>query len=149
MHPFCGYNMNQYFEHWSNFRKLLGYNIPKIFVVNWFRKDADGSFLWPGFDENSRVLKWVFERTLHKADATRTDLGWVPVSESAIDTKGIEISQAAMKKLLAVNKTELAAEVEQIEKYFQVYGSGLPQVLRDELEKLRGDVATPSTPRAN
>ena len=89
MLPFCGYNMGDYFAHWLEMGQVRGAHLPKVFHVNWFRKDADGSFVWPGFGENSRVLAWMFERVAGTGDAVKTPIGMVPPT-SAIDTQGLD-----------------------------------------------------------
>src|SRR5437588_3461785 len=100
MLPFCGYNMADYFGHWLRIGRRDGAKLPKIFYVNWFRKDDQGKFLWPGFGENSRVLAWIFRRLEDKAEATDTEIGFVPpLGEGGIDTNGLQISPAAMEEL--------------------------------------------------
>src|ERR1700731_792886 len=99
MLPFCGYNMADYFAHWLNIGAGADRDkLPKIFYVNWFRKDEDGRWLWPGYGENSRVLEWVFERVSGTGDATQTPIGFVP-SAGAIDTDGLDVSAEDMAKL--------------------------------------------------
>jgi phosphoenolpyruvate carboxykinase (GTP) len=142
MLPFCGYNMADYFAHWLSIgrnapdRELL----PKIFYVNWFRKDADGKWLWPGYGDNSRVLEWVFNRVTGKAEATDTPIGWVP-SPDAIDIDGLSVSKADMEALLQVNVEEWKAEVPSIREHFAQFGDHLPAALTeavDELERRLG-----------
>ena len=105
MLPFCGYNMADYFAHWLKVGKREGAQLPRVFYVNWFRKDADGKFLWPGFGENSRVLEWVFRRCEANGEAVETPIGLLP-AEGEINTEGLEISDEAMQELLSVD-TEL------------------------------------------
>ena len=110
MLPFCGYNMADYFAHWLEIGRREGAKLPKIFYVNWFRKDDDGKFLWPGFGENSRVLAWIFRRCEGKADAVETPIGLVPAAgDGGIDTNGLEISDEAMAQLLEVDPEALQA----------------------------------------
>ena len=96
MLPFCGYHMGDYFAHWLKMGEKGGAKMPKIFYVNWFRKNGDGKFMWPGYAENSRVLKWIFERCDGKAEAVDTPIGKVP-AEGAIDVKGVKVDPTDMK----------------------------------------------------
>ena len=93
MLPFCGYNMGDYWQHWLNVGQKAGADLPKVFYVNWFRKSPDGRFIWPGFGENSRVLKWIFQRCEGTADAQQTPIGNLP-TPGAIDTEGLKVSDA-------------------------------------------------------
>jgi phosphoenolpyruvate carboxykinase (GTP) len=139
MYPFCGYNMNDYFAHWLNVRKLIGYNIPKIFVVNWFRKDGNQEFLWPGYDENSRILKWVFQRVSNAGQAVKTVLGYVPPI-TGLDLKGLEVPFENVRAGLRVDENEWKNEVAEIQKYLDSFGPSLPQALRDEFASLKRDL---------
>ncbi|ABL79735.1 MULTISPECIES: phosphoenolpyruvate carboxykinase (GTP) [unclassified Nocardioides] len=137
MLPFIGYNAGDYFNHWitvgkDNDEALL----PRIFYVNWFRRDADGGFLWPGFGENSRVLKWVVERIDGQAAAVETPIGYVPTPES-LDTDGLDLSAEDLAAALAVDPEEWRAEVPQIQEWFEKFGEDLPAVLWTELDGLR------------
>ena len=136
MLPFCGYHMGDYFAHWLEMGEKGGDKMPRIFYVNWFRKDDQGKFVWPGFGENSRVLKWVFERCTGTTDAQETPIGLLP-SEGALDTDGLDVSDADMKVLMAVETENWKAELPSIEEHFAKFGDSLPQGLRDELEALR------------
>jgi phosphoenolpyruvate carboxykinase (GTP) len=103
MLPFCGYNYGDYFAHWLSIgAKADPSNLPKIFFVNWFRRDEDGRFLWPGFGENSRVLKWVFDRVDGKSDVVETPIGLLP-AEGALDTSGLDIDAADLEAILSVD----------------------------------------------
>jgi phosphoenolpyruvate carboxykinase (GTP) len=135
MLPFCGYHMGDYFRHWVEIGERGGDKLPQLFVVNWFRKDASGKFLWPGFGENSRVLAWIFRRCEGKAEAVETPAGFVP-APGAIDTTGLDISDEQMEELLAVDVDELATSVPQIHEHLAQFGDRLPQQLRKELSKL-------------
>jgi phosphoenolpyruvate carboxykinase (GTP) len=135
MLPFCGYHMGDYFKHWVEIGERGGDKLPQLFVVNWFRKDASGKFLWPGFGENSRVLAWIFRRCEGKAEAVETPAGLVPAT-GAIDTSGLDISDEQMEELLTVDVEELGTSVPQIHEHFAKFGDRLPQELRDELAKL-------------
>lgn len=134
MLPFCGYNMGDYFSHWINIGKNLK-NPPKIFFVNWFRQDEEGSFLWPGFGENIRVLKWIIDRINNKAGARSTPIGLIPQPED-LDLKGLEIPKEKMEKLFEINLPEWKAELEDVRKFLGQFGSHLPKELSEELEKL-------------
>jgi len=139
--PFCGYNMGDYFSHWLEIgRSTDGAKLPKLFWVNWFRKGEDGSFLWPGFGDNSRVLKWVIERLDESADSADTAIGRVPTPES-IDTDGLDLDAAAMAKILEVDNEAWRQEIPQLEAHFDHLGERLPAELRDELHELEKRLA--------
>ena len=136
MLPFCGYHMGDYFSHWLNLgAKSSEDKLPKIFYVNWFRKSKDGKWLWPGFGDNSRVLKWVFERTEDTAEAVETSIGYLPTPE-AIDTNGLDVSAEDMQELLSVNKEEWLKEAAAVREYYAKFGDKLPQELNQELDAL-------------
>ena len=137
MLPFCGYNMADYWAHWLSFRDRVDEDkLPRIFYVNWFRKTADGRFLWPGFGENSRVLEWVFERCAGRGEAVETPIGYLPAA-GAIDTEGLDVSEEDMAELLRVDTDEWRNEVPLIEEYFAQFGDRLPVAVTDQLEGLR------------
>ncbi len=136
MLPFCGYNMGDYFAHWLEMGKNTDASkLPKIFYVNWFRKDADGGWLWPGFGENSRVLKWIVERVSGKGQAVETPIGHVPAS-GAIDTSGLDVTDEQMAELLDVNVEEWLNEIESIREHYARFEETLPEALSDELAAL-------------
>ena len=135
MLPFCGYNMGNYFAHWLKLGKTPGAKMPKIYFVNWFRKDERGKFLWPGYGENSRVLKWIFERCNGTADAVETPIGRVPRPED-LDTRGLDIAPAALAKLLSVDVPGWLAEIPLINNFFEEIGEHLPNELREEVSRL-------------
>jgi phosphoenolpyruvate carboxykinase (GTP) len=130
MLPFCGYNMGDYFRHWLDMDKRIPHP-PKVFHVNWFRKGADGKFLWPGFGENVRVLKWILERTEGKAAAQETPIGFVPTAGS-LTLDGLNISPQTISELLEVNSSDWAAEQEGIGAFLAKFGDRLPSELREE-----------------
>jgi len=132
MKPFCGYNMGDYFQHWLDMGDRLGSKAPRIFYVNWFRKDRDGKFLWPGFSENSRVLKWMCERVDEKVGAMESPIGLLPI-EKELDLKGIDISPENMKDLMKVEPKEWSAEIPDIEQHFNTFGKRMPERLRKQL----------------
>ena len=136
MLPFCGYNMADYFGHWLSFAdRLPAESLPRIFYVNWFRKDADGKFLWPGYGENSRVLEWVFERVAGRGEAVETPIGYLPTLE-ALNLEGLDVSPAQMAELLKVDETEWRAEVPLIRQHFAQFGDRLPAALAAQLDDL-------------
>jgi phosphoenolpyruvate carboxykinase (GTP) len=136
MRPFTGYNVGDYFAHWLSMGEAADPDkLPKMFWVNWFHKDEDGRFIWPGFGDNSRVLKWVLERVEGTGEAVDTPIGRVPV-EGAIDTDGLDLSDEAMATLLTVDKAQWQEEVGRIEEHYAFVGEQLPAELRDELREL-------------
>lgn len=137
MLPFCGYNMADYWSHWLKIGNTPNATLPRIFYVNWFLKNDQGKFMWPGFGENSRVLKWIFERVTDKADAVETPIGYVP-EPGAIDVTGLDVDDATMDKLLAVHPDKWLADVPSIRKHYAQFGDRLPATLANELEALIG-----------
>jgi phosphoenolpyruvate carboxykinase (GTP) len=136
MLPFCGYNMADYFAHWLRLgSKSQPDKLPKIFFVNWFRRDEDGRFLWPGFGENSRVLKWVFERVNGEGAAIETPIGLLPPAD-ALDTTGLEISDDDLQDLLSVDTDGWKSAISQIEDHFAQFGDKLPSTLNKQLSSL-------------
>ncbi|MBI1797026.1 MAG: phosphoenolpyruvate carboxykinase (GTP) [Candidatus Eisenbacteria bacterium] len=136
MLPFCGYHMGDYFGHWLAMgAKADAAKLPRIFYVNWFRKGADGKFLWPGYGENSRVLKWVFERVSGGGAAVETPIGRLP-APGALDLAGLKIGEPQMAELLRVDTEGWLAEMPGMRKHFDRFGARLPQGLRDELAAL-------------
>jgi phosphoenolpyruvate carboxykinase (GTP) len=136
MKPFCGYNMGDYFQHWLDMGDRLGKNAPRIFYVNWFRKNAAGKFMWPGFGENSRVLKWMCERIEGKASAKETPIGLLPL-EKDLDLKGLKIAQENMSELLKVDVDAWKAELKSLEDHFAQFKDRLPQRMRHQLDALK------------
>ena len=142
MLPFCGYHMGDYLKHWLKIgEKADPENLPKLFYVNWFRKDDEGNWLWPGFGENSRVLKWIFERTSGEGKAVKTPIGYMPTAD-AIDTDGLDVSEKDMNELLAVDKEKWLQEVESIKEYYNIYGERLPEELAKQLAALESAFTT-------
>ncbi|MFM8856980.1 MAG: phosphoenolpyruvate carboxykinase (GTP) [Actinomycetota bacterium] len=136
MLPFCGYNMADYFAHWLSIgSKSDQSKLPQIFFVNWFRRDENGRFLWPGFGENSRVLKWVFERINGSADAVSTPIGLLPAS-GALDVDGLDIDDADLDELMKVDVAGWKSAIPQIEEHFNQFGPKLPNQLTDHLRAL-------------
>ena len=145
MIPFCGYNMADYFRHWLEMGSRLE-NAPKIFHVNWFRKDHSGKFLWPGYGENVRVLKWMLDRIEGRADAIETPIGDIPAPGS-LDLEGLEISRDTLGELLRVDANDWTEELSATEQFFDKFGSRLPAEIRTEHKALadrlqRSSVAT-------
>ena len=136
MLPFCGYHMGDYFAHWLRIGAATDASkLPKLFYVNWFRKDASGKFLWPGYGENSRVLAWVFDRCRDAAEAVDTPIGRLPTVES-LPTEGLDVTDDALAELLAVDRAAWQAELPLIEEHYAIFGSHLPDALREELAAL-------------
>ncbi|WP_166821692.1 phosphoenolpyruvate carboxykinase (GTP) [Brevibacterium limosum] len=136
MRPFIGYNVGDYLQHWLDIGNTEGAQLPKIFYVNWFRRDDDNSFLWPGFSENSRVLKWVFERVTGTAEAVESPLGLTPV-ESGLDTEGLDFTDEQLRKALAIKPEEWETELGLIEEWYAELGDSVPAELRAEVDNLR------------
>lgn len=130
MLPFCGYNMANYFQHWLNMGKKLKHP-PKLYSINWFRTDENGKFLWPGFGENARVLKWIYERINGKADAKETAIGYVPTIDS-LDLTGLDIDKKDVEKVLEVNNEDWKKELPGQKEFLDKFGDDLPKELRDE-----------------
>lgn len=136
MLPFIGYHVCDYLQHWLEIGKMTDSGkLPKIFYVNWFRKDENGRWLWPGFGENSRVLKWIVERTMGKGEAVKTAIGYMPDID-AVDLAGLDISREDMEELLTVRKDEWLAEVASIKEHYAKYGDRLPEELTGQLSAL-------------
>jgi phosphoenolpyruvate carboxykinase (GTP) len=140
MLPFCGYHMGDYFAHWLGVARREGARLPKVFMVNWFRKDGDGRFLWPGFGENSRVLAWIFERCGGEGGAEETPIGLVP-TQGAIPTEGLDLPGGAMEQLLAVDPDEWREQLPQMRDHLGTFGDKLPAELRAQLDALERRLA--------
>jgi len=137
MLPFCGYHMGDYFKHWIKIGKDAPdkTKLPKIFNVNWFRKDAEGKYLWPGYGENIRVLEWIFDRTENADVAKKTPIGYLP-KEDAIDIQGLEEIKNNLSELIKVDKSEWLTELELVKTHYKVFGNKLPSELSQQLEEL-------------
>jgi len=134
MLPFCGYNMADYFGHWLEMGKKIPHP-PKIFNVNWFRKGADGKFLWPGYGENARVLKWILERVEGRGAAEETSIGYVP-ARNGLTLDGLDISADALREMLEVRPDDWEAEIADTKEFFAKFGDRLPRAIREEHDKL-------------
>jgi phosphoenolpyruvate carboxykinase (GTP) len=146
MLPFIGYHVGDYLAHWLDVgEKTDPEKLPKMFYVNWFRKDGNGRFLWPGFGENSRVLEWVFERCAGRGDAVETPIGYLPARE-AIPSEGLAVHPEDMAELLRVDIEDWEAEVPSIAEHFERYGAKVPQALLAELDALRDRLAKAEKP---
>lgn len=141
MLPFCGYNFGDYFQHWLDIGKRRGAKLPRLFYVNWFRKDDQGRFIWPGFGENARVLKWVLDRVADTAEAVETPIGMVPKTED-LDVGGLDLTADALEALLAVDAGEWRSELALIEEHYASIGERLPNELRLQLDRLADRLAT-------
>ncbi|MHB9154377.1 MAG: phosphoenolpyruvate carboxykinase (GTP), partial [Endomicrobiales bacterium] len=135
MLPFCGYNMADYFAHWLSFRERAKH-LPRIFMVNWFRKDGEGNFLWPGFRENSRVLKWMIDRINNTVPAVETPLGFIPRAGD-LDLAGLDLGEKDAQTLFSIDKDEWRGEIEDIEKFYARFGDRIPAGMRDSLNSLK------------
>ena len=140
MLPFCGYNMAEYFAHWIKMGEKLGEKAPKIFFVNWFRKNEAGKFMWPGYGDNSRVLKYVTERIEGKDVGQKTAIGILP-KDGGVDVSGLNISAETMKNLCSADKAGWIKEVESIEEFYAKFGDKLPKALKEELVALKERIA--------
>jgi phosphoenolpyruvate carboxykinase (GTP) len=136
MLPFCGYNMADYVQHWLDIgASTSAEKLPKIFNVNWFRKDTDGKFLWPGYGENSRVLKWIIERVIGTAEAVESPIGLLP-APGALDVKGLDVSEDQMAKVLTVDPVEWKGEISKIAQHLTNLGDRLPNAMHTQLSSL-------------
>jgi phosphoenolpyruvate carboxykinase (GTP) len=137
MLPFCGYNMADYFAHWLSFAQRTDRaKLPKVYFVNWFRKGADGKFLWPGYGENSRVLKWICERVSGTGQARQTPIGNLP-TEDALDLSGLDLPAGNIEALLSVDRDGWLNGLQEVEANFAKFGSRLPAALAQQLDDLR------------
>ena len=136
MLPFCGYNMADYWQHWITMGKQDGAKLPGIYYVNWFRKDHEGSFIWPGFGENSRVLEWIFNRCEGTAEAVETPIGRLPTLDG-LDFSGLDLSQEEIATLLKVDVEGWMSEIPLIEEYYKSFGDHVPSELWQELQLLK------------
>jgi phosphoenolpyruvate carboxykinase (GTP) len=138
MLPFCGYNMADYFRHWINMGKSLN-NPPKLFFVNWFKKDASGNFIWPGFRDNSRIIKWMVERIKGKVSARQTPIGLMP-NISDLDLEKLVLPQERLENLFEVNADEWKKEMEEVENFYAQFGDRLPAELKNHLTQLKNSL---------
>jgi phosphoenolpyruvate carboxykinase (GTP) len=136
MLPFCGYNMADYFGHWLRMGREHADQMPRIFLVNWFRKDAEGNFVWPGFGENSRVLEWIFRRCEGEVGAVESAVGLLPRNED-INVDGLELAEGALEHLLEVDADEVRQQLPQVEEHLARFGDQLPDEIKAQLESLK------------
>jgi phosphoenolpyruvate carboxykinase (GTP) len=134
MLPFCGYNMADYFRHWLKIGQSIAHP-PQVFQVNWFRTDAQGNFLWPGFGENVRVLKWILERVRGGGKAVETPIGWIPTPDG-IEREGLDMSTSSLEELLQIDRADWENEIASQHKFFEQFGSRLPREIQEEHEAL-------------
>ena len=140
MLPFCGYNMADYWQHWFNMGEKLGDKAPKIFNVNWFRKDEDGNFMWPGFGDNLRVLEWILKRCDGTVGAKETAIGYLP-EPTDIDLEGIEgVTEESLASILDVDKELWRGEAEGIEEFYSKFGDKLPKGIREQIDTLKNNL---------
>jgi phosphoenolpyruvate carboxykinase (GTP) len=140
MLPFMGYHVGDYLQHWLDIGKKAGAKLPRIYFVNWFRKNENDKFIWPGYGENSRVLKWIVERVSGTGEAVTTPIGNIP-APGAIDTNGLTISDEDMAELLKVDKEAWLAEIASIKENYEIFGAKLPKELSEQLEALENRLA--------
>ena len=137
MLPFIGYHVGDYLQHWLDIgAKADADKLPKIYYVNWFRRDDDGGFLWPGFGENSRVLKWMCERVEGKAEARKTPIGYMP-GEGGIDLTGLKMDPADWAELMKVDTAASLNDLEDLEEFISKFGDRVPREMRDQAAALR------------
>ncbi len=137
--PFVGYNMASYWQHWLDMGKKLGDKAPKIFHVNWFRKDEEDNFMWPGFGDNMRVLNWILDRCEGKVDAKECAIGYVP-NVADIDVEGLDMTTEEIEALLSIDNKVWLEDVENIKEYFAQFGDKLPKEMADQLATLEGNL---------
>jgi len=135
MLPFCGYNMGDYFSHWLSMGTKMAHP-PKLFFVNWFKKDSDGKFIWPGFRDNSRVIKWMVDRIKGKVPAKQTPVGLMPRMED-LNFEGLQLPAGVIDKLFSLDKAEWKKEAEEIEAFYNQFGDRLPKALTKRLAELK------------
>ena len=141
MLPFCGYNMADYWGHWLTIGGMTdAAKLPKIFAVNWFRKDANGTYLWPGYGENSRVLEWVISRLDEEAEAVDTPIGRIP-APGGLNFDGLDLSAEQIAELFAIDRDSWLAEADLTEEYYDKFGDRAPVALREQLKNLRARLA--------
>jgi phosphoenolpyruvate carboxykinase (GTP) len=139
MLPFCGYNMADYFGYWLSLQERDGVELPRLFYVNWFRKDDEGKFIWPGFGDNIRVLAWMFRRLEGNAEAEDSLLGLVP-AEGQIDIADLEITEEDMRELRNVDADDLRDQIPQMQQHFAQFGDRLPERIRAQMQALEDRV---------
>jgi phosphoenolpyruvate carboxykinase (GTP) len=135
MLPSCGYNMADYWAHWLSIGEKEGAVLPRIYYVNWFRKSSEGDFLWPGFGDNGRVLKWIFERVTGKVEGRETPIGVVPAA-GELDLSGLAIDEEDLAELTAVDVDGWLNEIPLIREYYATFGDHMPAKLVAELDAL-------------
>jgi phosphoenolpyruvate carboxykinase (GTP) len=140
MLPFCGYNMADYWAHWLEIGRRQGARLPRIYLVNWFRKNAEGKFMWPGFGDNSRVIEWIFGRCSGEDDAVATPIGLMP-APGALDIRGLKVDAAGLDALFAVDPAAWTQEATAIEEHYARFGSRLPAELAARLEQMKKAIA--------
>jgi phosphoenolpyruvate carboxykinase (GTP) len=140
MLPFCGYNMADYWGHWLAIGRKAGAKLPRIYLVNWFRKDAGGRFIWPGYGENSRVIEWIFGRCSGEDDAVETPIGFLP-APGALDANGLDVDEADLAELFKVKPADWVREAVAIEELYAKFGAKLPPQLAGRLKELKRRVA--------
>jgi phosphoenolpyruvate carboxykinase (GTP) len=140
MLPFCGYDITDYFAHWLEIGQTLGADAPPVFSVNWFRKDADGRFIWPGFSENARVLEWIVRRVEGSVETVDTPIGKLPKVRD-VDIEGLDLGYEELQSILSVDRAAWAREADAIAEYFdEIGGERVPVELRRQLASLKANI---------
>jgi phosphoenolpyruvate carboxykinase (GTP) len=134
MLPFCGYNMADYFRHWLHMGQSISHP-PKIFQVNWFRTDSQGNFLWPGFGQNVRVLRWILERVRDGGKAVETPIGWIPTADG-IERERLDLSANTLEELLRIDRADWQNEIASQRNFFEQFGSRMPPEIQEEHQAL-------------
>ena len=145
MKPFCGYNFADYWGYWLGFEKRST-KLPRVFHVNWFRKDDEGRFMWPGFGENMRVLQWILERCQGRAEGLKTPIGYVP-DPAGLNVNGLELGPSKLRELLSIDPTTWRTEIDEVEAYFETFGDRLPQALSSTADQVRAALEAQPTTR--
>ena len=140
MLPFCGYNMADYWGHWLEMQEELGEKFPKVYQVNWFRKDENGKFIWPGYGDNSRVLDWIVRRAGGEVEAVEGVTGLYPKFED-FNLEGVDVDRAAWDKMYDIDPDAWAAEMDDTEEYFKKFGDKVPAAIAEQLAKFRERIA--------
>ena len=135
MKPFCGYNFGDYWAHWLSFGPKSD-KLPRVFHVNWFRKDRNGHFMWPGFGDNMRVLEWILNRCAGDGAAVKTPIGYVP-DTSSVNIDGIDVDPGTMQDLLSIDAQVWRAEIDEVESYFESFGERVPDAMHNLARRIK------------
>ena len=139
MLPFCGYHMADYWSHWLEMQEKLGDKFPKVYQVNWFRKDENGKFIWPGYGDNSRVLDWIVRRASGEVEAVDGVTGRYPKFED-FNLEGLDLGEEEWAKMYDIDPEAWAAEMDDTEEYYKQFGDKLPEAIKEQLAKFRARI---------